>query len=98
MDENSALLRYVAVKKEIGKLEEELELLKGKVLEAVETAGGEIDDDAFVLKSQKRPKYRFSEEYEARNKELKELKKAEIDSGVATIEGYSSFVTVKLKD
>ena len=94
----ASLKRYVEIKKEIDKLEEELDLLKDKVFAAVDEAGGEIKDDAFVMKTQKRPKYKFSDEYEAKNKELKALKKDEIESGVATIDGYSQFVTLKLKD
>ena len=95
---DNALSRYVEIKKEIDKLEEELDLLKDKVFTAVDEAGGEIKDDAFVMKTQKRPKYKFSDEYDAKNKELKALKKDEIESGVATIDGYSQFVTLKLKD
>lgn len=94
----ASLKRYVEIKKEIDKLEEELDLLKDKVFAAVDEAGGEIKDDAFVMKTQKRPKYKFSDEYEAKNKELKALKKDEIESGVATIDSYSQFVTLKLKD
>lgn len=98
MSENTALERYVAIKEEIGKLEDELDLLKDKVFQAVDEAGGKIDDDRFVLKTQKRPKYKFSAEYDAKNKELKALKKDEIESGAASIDGYSEFVTVKMKD
>lgn len=97
MSDEAALKRYVEIKQEIGKLEDELDLIKEKVFSAVDNAGGEIKDDAYVLKTQKRPKYKFSDEYEAKNKELKALKKDEIDSGVATIDGYSEFVTVKIK-
>jgi len=97
MSENSALQRYVEIKQQIDKLEDELELLKEKVFQAVDEAGGKIDDDRFVLKTQKRPKYKFSAEYEAKNKELKALRKDEIESGSATIDGYSEFVTMKLK-
>ena len=98
MSDNSALERYVAIKQEISKLEDELDLIKEKVFGQVEEAGGKVDSDRFVLKTQKRPRYKFSEEYEAKDKELKTLKKAEIESGVATIDGYSEFVTVKMKD
>ena len=98
MSDNSPLERYVAIKEEIGKLEDELDLLKEKVYQAVDEAGGKIDDDRFTLKTQKRPKYKFSSEYEAKNKELKALKKDEIESGAATVDGYSEYVTVKIKD
>ena len=98
MSDKSPLERYVAIKEEIGKLEDELDLLKEKVYRAVDEAGGKIDDDRFTLKTQKRPKYKFSDEYEAKNKELKALKKDEIESGAATVDGYSEYVTVKMKD
>lgn len=98
MPEPTALERYVELKQQIGKLEDELDLIKDKVLAEVEDAGGKVEGDAFTLKTQKRPRYKFSDEYEAKNKELKALKKDEIDSGTATIEGYSEFVTVKMKD
>lgn len=98
MTDNDAFQRYVQLKQEISKLEDELDLIKEKVFQAVDDAGGKVEDDAFVLKTQKRPKYKFSDEYEAKNKELKALKKDEIESGAATIDGYSEFVTVKMKD
>jgi hypothetical protein len=70
----TALRRYVEIKQEIGKPEDELDLLKEKVFTTVDEAGGEVDDEAFVLKTQKRPKYKFSSEYDAKNRELKALK------------------------
>ena len=95
---DQALERYVELKREISKLEKELDQIKASIFQAVDGAGGEVTEEAFVLKTQKRPKYKFSDDYETKNKELKELKKAEIENGVATIEGYSEFVTVKFKD
>lgn len=97
MSDDSLFEKYVALKDEISKLEEELALIKDKVFQAVDDAGGKFEHQKFVLKTQKRPKYKFSDEYEAKNKELKALKKDEIDSGVATIDGYSEFVTLKAK-
>lgn len=94
---DASLARYVELKREISRLEKELDELKGSIFKTVDTAGGEIADAQFVLKTQKRPKYKFSSTYEAKNKELKELKKSEIDNGVAQIDGYSEFVTVKFK-
>ena len=94
----AALKRYIELKQQISKLEEELDLLKEKVFTAVDDAGGELFAEDFMFKTQKRPKYKFSDEYEAKNKELKALKKNEIESGIATVEGYSEFVTLKKKD
>ena len=98
MSDNPAIERYVAIKQEISKLEDELDLVKEKVFGQAEEAGGKFEHDRFVLKSQKRPRYKFSDEYEVKNKELKSLKKDEIESGTATIDGYSEFVTLKIKD
>lgn len=94
---DAALERYARLKQEISSLEKELDELKAEVFQSVDVAGGEFDHGDFVLKTQKRPKYKFSEEYESKNKELKDLKKAEIENGTATVDGYSEFVTVKFK-
>ena len=98
MAEQETLRRYAELKQQISKLEEELDLIKQKVFSSVDEMGGKFESDAFVLKTQKRPKYKFSDEYEAKSKELKALKKDEIDSGVATVEGYSEFVTIKITE
>ena len=57
-----------------------------------------MENDAFVLSSQKRPRYKYSADYEKKNDELKALKKQEIEDGIATIDGYSEFVTVKFRE
>ena len=98
MDNQAALERYAEIKKSISELEKELDEIKASVFESVEASKGVIENDTFVLKTQKRPKYKFSEAYESKNSELKELRKKEIDDGTATIDGYSEFVTVKFKD
>ncbi len=95
---DASLDRYVELKREISKLEKELDELKDSIFKAVDTAGGEVAADSYVLKTQKRPKYKYSDDFEAKNKELKELKKAEVENGTAVISGYSEFVTLKFKD
>jgi len=95
---DAALERYVELKREISKLETELDTLKESIFQAVDTAGGEVAAEGYVLKTQKRPKYKYSDEYEAKNKDLKELKKEEVKNGTAVIEGYSEFVTLKFKE
>ena len=95
---DAAFERYVELKREISKLENELDELKESIFKAVDTAGGEVAADNYVLKTQKRLKYKYSDDYEAKNKELKELKKAEVKNGIAVIEGYSEFVTLKFKE
>ncbi len=95
---DTALERYVELKREISKLEKELDEIKDSIFKVVDEAGGEVADAKFVLKTQKRPKYKYSDEYETKNKELKELKKEEVKNGTAVIDGYSEFVTLKFKD
>lgn len=97
-DQPSDLIeRYVSIKQQISQLEAELDAIKDAVFQSVSGEGGEIAQDAFVLKTSKRPKYKFSAEYEQKNSDLKALRKSEIDSGTATIESYSEFVTVRFK-
>ncbi len=94
---DSALSRYVEIKQQIAALEEELDSLKEGVFTEVDARGGEIANESFVIRSYKQPKYRFSQTYEAKNNELKEMKKQEIDDGTAVIDGYSEFVKLNLK-
>lgn len=96
-DTQAAIARYIELKSQISGLEKELDAIKDEVLNAVTTAGGEVAQDNVTLKKQQRPKYKFSEDYETKNAQLSEQKKAEIKEGIATIEGYSEFVTLKIK-
>ena len=88
---------YAWLKQQISLLETELDELKESVFETVDATGGMVEKDGYVVRSQKRPKYKFSAAYEKKNDELKELKKSEIESGAAKIDGYSTFVTVKFQ-
>ena len=88
---------YVWLKQQISQLESELDDLKEAVFQTVDGQGGEVAEESFVLKTSKRPKYKFSEDYEKKNSELKQQRKSEIDSGTATIDGYSEIVTVRFK-
>jgi hypothetical protein len=88
---------YAWLKQQISSLETELDELKESVFASVDSTGGIVEKDGYVVRSQKRPKYKFSAAYDKKNDELKELKKSEIESGVATIDGYSTFVTVKFQ-
>ena len=90
--------KYVSLKREIARLNDEMDELKDEVFKEVDTAGGKFENDAFVISSQKRPKYKYSAAYDAKNDELKAMKKAEVEDGTATIDGYSEFVTVKFRD
>lgn len=96
--ENQALERYLELKKQIEALEKEMDGLKDDVLGFVNEQGGSVEDDRFTAKTQKRPKYKFSDDYEQKNAELKGLRKKEIDDGVATVESYSEFFTLRLRE
>ena len=88
---------YAWLKQQISELDQELDELKDEIFKTVDKSGGVVEKDNFVVRSQKRPKYKFSSDYEKKNDALKELKKTEIENGTATIDGYSTFVTVKFK-
>jgi len=88
---------YAWLKQQISALEKELDGVKDQVFELVDKNGGETERDDFVMKCTKRPKYKFSETYDQKNDELKALKKSEIENGVAVIDGYSQYVTLRNK-
>ena len=94
---SESLARYIELKQEISALEKELDTLKEKVFADVDGQGGEIDDEKFVIRSYKSPRYKFSETYDKKNAEVKELRKKEIDDGIAVIDGYSEFVKLNFK-
>ncbi len=93
-----SLQRYIEIKRQIGDLERQLDELKDDVFKVVDKKGGEVADDSFVIRSYKKPKYKFSDNYDAKNDELKQLRKTEIDDGIATVDGYSEYVTVRFKE
>ncbi len=88
---------YAWLKQQISELESELDAVKDEVFAIVDQDGGELERDNGVFKCSKRPKYKFSEVYDQKNEELKSLKKSEIENGVATIDGYSQYVTFRVK-
>ena len=50
-----------------------------------------------MIRSYKRPKYKYSDEYNTRNSELKSLRAAEVESGTAVIDGYTEYVKINFK-
>ena len=94
---NQAVDRYIELKQQIAALEKELDELKEDVFQSVDGQGGEIAGEGFTLRSYKTPRYKFSAEYESKNDELKTLRKSEIESGAATVDGYSEFVKINFK-
>lgn len=95
---DAAVDRFIELKRQIGELEDELDKIKDDVFKVVDEAGGKSEYEGFTIRCNKKPKYEYSEEYQAKNDELKKLKKSEVEDGVATISGYSEYVTVRFKD
>jgi len=91
------LARYIELKRQISALEKELDELKEQVFADVDSVGGEIDNEKFVIRSYKSPRYKFSEQYDKKNAEVKELRKKEIEEGIAVVDGYSEFVKLNFK-
>jgi len=95
---DTSLDRYIEIKQQISELEKELDELKDQVFSDVEAKGGLIDNDRFVIRSYKNPRYKFSADYEIRASDLKELRKKEIEEGTAVVEGFSEFVKLNIKN
>ena len=96
--EQKEIDRYIELKQQIDKLEDELDGLKDNIFKIVDAADdNKIESDTYTLKSTRRVKYTYSQEYDAKNKELKALKKSEIENKIATEDGFSEYVTLKLK-
>ena len=96
--EQKEIDRYIELKQQIDKLEDELDGIKENIFKIVDAAeDNKIESDTYTLKSTRRVKYKYSEEYDAKNKELKALKKSEIENKIATEDGFSEYVTLKLK-
>jgi|GEM_PF-2790463 len=97
-DTQAKIERFAAIKQEIRKLEDELESIEKEVLAYVIESGGEHKTDAYTIKTRKRAKYKYSDTYNQMNSDLKALKKKEVKEGIATISGYSEFMTIKIKE
>ena len=91
--EQKEIDRYIELKQQIDKLEDELDGLKDNIFKIVDAADdNKIESDTYTLKSTRRVKYKYSQEYDAKNKELKALKKSEIENKIATEDGFSEYV------
>lgn len=88
---------YAWLKQEVSKLEDEMDAIKEDVFKAVDSQGEEVDKGNFIIRSYKRPKYKFSEDYDRKNSELKALRAAEIDNGTAVVDGYSEYVKINFR-
>ena len=74
-----------------------MDTIKDDVLKIVQGKDGQLEGEGYTIKSMKRPKYKYSDAYAAKNDELKKLKAEEIEKGIATIDGYSEFVQINFK-
>ena len=90
--------QYIDLKKQIDELEEKLDAIKDDVLTITKESDNKIEGDNFVIKRVTREKFTFSDEYEAKSKELKELRKHEIKEKIATPDGVTEYVTLKFND
>ena len=97
MTDNPSIARFIEIKQQISALEKELDGIKDEVFKTVDACDGEIAEEGYTIKSYKKPKYKFSDNYTAKNEELKQLKKTEIEEGVAVIDGYSEYCMVRFK-
>ena len=86
---DSKIQQYIDLKKQIDELEEKLDLIKDDVLTIAKESDDRIEGDNFVIRRVTREKYSFSDEYEARSRELKELRKHEIKEKIATPDGIT---------
>ena len=90
--------QYIDLRKQIDELEEKLDAIKDEVLTITKESDDKIEGDDFVIKRVTREKFTFSDEYEAKSKELKELRKHEINEKIATPVGITEYVTLKFND
>lgn len=88
---------YAWLKQEVSKLEDEMDEIKDTVLKEVVAQGEEVDKGDFVIRSYKRPKYKFSDEYNNKNAELKKLRAEEIEKGTAVVDGHTEYVKINFK-
>ena len=88
---------YAWLKLEVSKLENEMDAIKEDVFKAVDSQGEEVDKGSFVIRSYKRPKYKYSEQYNSKNSELKALRAEEVENGTAVVDGYTEYVKINFK-
>ena len=88
-----ALREYEELKLASKEMEVRMDELKPIILEGIEDDQKiETDNGAFTIV--KKPKYYYSEEHDMKAKELKDMEKKEVQTGVASVE-YSRFVMYK---
>lgn len=88
---------YAWLKQEVSKLEDEMDGIKEEVFKAVDSQGEEVEKEGFVIRSYKRPKYKYSEQYNTKNGELKAMRAAEVENGTAVVDGYTEYVKINFK-
>lgn len=94
-DESEYFHRYREIKQMQASLEQELEELKPNLVTLIEKHGGKIktrDLNAYLIK---RKTWDYSEEVEALNSQLKEKKKEEENTGIATVRSVTIYPVVR---
>ncbi|MDB9446844.1 hypothetical protein [Anabaena sp. CS-542/02] len=94
-DESEYFHRYREIKQMQATLEQELEELKPNLVTLIEKHGGKIktrDVNAYLVK---RKTWDYSREVEALNSQLKEKKKEEENTGIATVKSVMTYPVVR---
>ncbi|WP_457651332.1 hypothetical protein [Rhodocaloribacter sp.] len=96
LDDERPLKRYLEIKAEMKRLEEELRELQPVILAALwEEPDERAEYAGYELTVGARRTYAYSERVETLKKELKALKKQEEQDGTATLIRHTSFVVVR---
>lgn len=83
--EDSALRRYVEIRRQLIRLEEELKALKPEVAELLRRRDGRVRFDDFDLVLQRYTAWRYSPRIEEWQRQLLEARRQEREDGTATV-------------
>ena len=90
--------QYVALRAKKKEIEQEIDDIKDRVLSEIASVGGSFSSSEVRISCVSRPVYRFSDEYYDLGQRLKEQRRDEIKAGVAEIERYSEYLSVRFMD
>ncbi len=97
LDDQTPLIRYLELKAEIRRLEEELKALQPVILAALwEEPEHRTEYAGYELTVGTRRSYAYSEHVDRLQEELRALKKQEEQDGTALIKRHTSFVVVRM--
>src|SRR5687768_4316395 len=94
-DYQASLDEFLSVKRQIDQLQERLELLKPRLVEAISIQGGKVIHDGCEVCVRTRTTYNYSEVVRIAAIALKEMKRAEQQGGLATIKTHREFLQVR---